>query len=382
MKLPSKFRLPRSKREKQSRSAPTIGAAAGTIRVSSEQMAPRMFLISFDHDEVYEREFSAARYPDMLAELRQRPDLKHWIDVRGYGDQQLMEHLRDDFSLPPLQLEDVISDHQRPKIESSEDGRLFVVNRMLEVDERTGFCIDNDQLSIFTGPNYVLSFQSDYDDCLEPLRARLRSERSAVRKRPVLYVAYALLDTVLDFYFPVLDRFAEHIDQLEDRVFADPSKLLLGDILASRKELVKVRRLLTSERDMLNELLRYESHLLPDELRPFIRDLYDHATQLIELAENAREALSNVAELYQSEVNTRMNQVMKVLTIISSIFIPLSFIVGVYGMNFQPTDKSGHELPLNMPELYQPHGYPTLLFVMATLVATQLFIFWRRGWFR
>jgi magnesium transporter len=380
VKLPPKLRHLRPQRSTQTQSGPTIGAAAGTLRVPPGAMAPKMFLISFDHDEVYEEAFAAADYAEMLARLRKRPDLKHWLDVRGYGDQALLEHLRDDFSLPSLQLEDVISDHQRPKVEAAEDGRLFIVNRMLEVVE--GFCIDNDQLSIFTGPNYVVSFQSDYDDCLEPLRARLRSERSAVRKRPVLYVAYALLDTVLDFYFPVLDRFAEHIDDLEDRVFAEPSKALLGDILASRKELVKVRRLLTSERDMLNELLRFESHLLPEEMRPFIRDLYDHATQLIELAENAREALSNVAELYQSEVNTRMNQVMKVLTIISSIFIPLSFIVGLYGMNFQPTDKAGRALPLNMPELYQPHGYPTLLFIMATMVGVQLLIFWRRGWFR
>ncbi|MBC7447051.1 MAG: magnesium/cobalt transporter CorA [Hymenobacteraceae bacterium] len=362
------------------RAAPIIGTAAGTLRVATDALPPRLFLISFDDDEVYEHEYTPAMYADMLATVRARPDLKHWLDVRGYGDQMLLEDLRDDFHLPALQMEDVLSDHQRPKVEASDEGNFFLVNRMLELQD--DYCVNNDQLSIFTGPNYVISFQSDYDDCLNSLRVRLRSERSTVRRRPVLYVAYALLDTVLDFYFPVLNRFTEHIDDLEDRVFENASKELLGEILASRKELVKIRRLLTSERDMLNELLRYEAHLVPDELRPFIRDLYDHATQLIELAENAREALSNVAELYQSEVNTRMNQVMKVLTIISSIFIPLSFVTGVYGMNFQPEDQAGHKLPLNMPELYQPHGYPTLLIIMGSLVTLQLLFFWRRGWFR
>lgn len=380
MKLPLPLRHPRAARAHDSKDTASLGTAAGTLRIPPAALSPRLFLISFDEDEVYEREYSAATYDELLATLRARPDLKHWLDVRGYGDKAFVERLRDDFQLPSLQLEDVLSDIQRPKVEIGENGRFFLVNRMLEL--LADHCVDNDQISIFTGENYVISFQSDYDDCLEPLRQRLRAERSAVRRRPVLYVAYALIDTSIDFYFPVLDGLAEHIDNLEDRVFLEPHKELLGEILSTRKEIIKVRRLLASERDMLNELMRLDPHLVAKELRPFIRDLYDHVTQLIELAENAREAVSNVAELYQSEVNTRMNQVMKVLTIISSIFIPLSFIVGVYGMNFQPEDQYGRKLPMNMPELYQPHGYVTLLTLMGCVVVFQLYFFWRRGWFR
>ena len=356
----------------------TVGAAPGTLDERPDALAPRLFLISFSEAEEHEAEYPT--YEALIAAYRARPQLNHWIDVRGYGDVDLLRRLRDEFGLTPLQMEDVLHDYQRPKVEVDDEGHLFLVSRMLDLTDE--FCLDNDQLSIFTGPNFVLSFQSDYDDCLDGLRTRLRSERSTVRRRPVLYVAYALLDTVIDTYFPLLSAFADHIDDLEDQVFETPSRALLAQILRSRKELIKIRRLLTAERDKINELLRLTQDVLPTELRPFIRDLADHATQVIELAENAREALSNVAELYQSEVNNRMNQVMKVLTIISSIFIPLSFITGLYGMNFQPTDQAGHRLPLNMPELYQPFGYPVLLLLMSCLICGQLFIFWRKGWFR
>ncbi len=360
------------------RAAPSVGTAPGTLQVQPGDLPPRLFLISFDVDEVHEREYLT--YAELLKAYSSRPDLKHWLDVRGYGDPALLAQIRDDFHLSPLQLEDVLHDHQRPKMEVDTEGRFFLVSRMLELTPNLG--IHNDQLSIFTGPNYVISFQVDYNDCLDSLRSRLRSERAQIRRRPILYLAYALLDTVIDFYFPLLNKLTEHIEELEEAVFASPSRLLLARILMARKELIKVRRLVVSERDKLNELLRLEADALPDELRPFIRDLYDHTTQAIELTENARETISNVAELYQSEVNNRMNQVMKLLTIISSIFIPLSFIVGLYGMNFQPTDKAGHELPLNMPELYQPHGYIALLAVMSLVVAGQLTFFWWRGWFR
>lgn len=368
-----------TKRRRASEAQVAIGTSAGTLAPPAVALPPKLFLVSFDEDEVYLHAFESD-YDALLRAYRARPDLKHWIDVRGYGDIALLNRMRDDFQLSGMHLEDVLHDYQRPKVEVDPNGHIFLVVRMLEM--QNDHCIDHDQLSIFTGKNYVLSFQSDYDDCLNPLRERLGRERSLVRRQPVLYVAYALLDTVIDSYFPLLSQLTEHIDDLEDRIFTDPSKALLGHILSTRKEIVRVRRLVTAERDKLNELLRFDEDLLPNEVRPFIRDLYDHVTQIIELTENAREAISNVAELHQSEVNTRMNQVMKVLTIISSIFIPLSFVAGVYGMNFQPQDKHGRPLPWNMPELYQPHGYPTLLLIMLILVIVQLTYFWRRGWFR
>ncbi len=370
--------LGRKRRAGHNRQQVDVGAPPGVLTPRPDALAPRLFLISFDEEEVHEQEYP--NYPALLAAFRARPNFNHWIDVRGYGDVAMLQQLRDDFGLTPLLMEDVLHDHQRPKMEYDDNGHFFFVSRMLTL--MPDFWIDNDQLSVFTGPNYVISFQSDYDDCLEPLRARLRSERSSVRRRPVLYMAYALQDTVIDYYFPLLNQFADYIDDLEDRVFANPARELLAEILRVRKELIKVRRLLAAERDKLFDLMRLATDQLPDELRPYIRDLTDHAAQVIELADNAREALTNVAELYQSEVNNRMNKVMKVLTIISSIFIPLSFIVGVYGMNFSATGRNGEPLPDNMPELYQPHAYPILLTIMGVLVTGQLLIFWRKGWFR
>ena len=181
--------------------------------------------------------------------MQARPHQRHWVDVRGYGNLEILEKIAQDFNIHPLQLEDVISDYQRPKVEE-ENGALFMISRMVSFMPTKQ--LDDDQLSIFTGPNYVLTFQSDYDDCLNPLRLRIRGGKGIIRKRPVVYMAYAIMDVVLDHYFPVLSEISDYLDELEDQLFKHPKKEMLSRILSLKKEIVTRRRIMWPERYKIN----------------------------------------------------------------------------------------------------------------------------------
>jgi magnesium transporter len=355
-----------------------VGLRPGTLRVPSNALKPRLFLFSYDENKYDEAEYTD-RFDDLLGQLRAHPELKHWIDVRGYDDLPLMERMMQEFGLHPLQMEDVLGDYQRAKVEVFDDNRLFLVSRM--TDFTSDLTVLDDQLSIFTGPNYVLTFQDDYDDCLEVLRNRIRANFSQLRRRSVGYLAYALTDVVLDHYYPTMASIGDYIEELESKIFATPrERRLLSRILRIKKDVVRFRRLVYPERDKMSEILRLPEEVVPEEIKVYYRDAYDHAIQALDLAESYRDNISSLTDLFLSDQSNRMNEVMKVLTIISSIFIPLSFVVGLYGMNFQPEDQHGHRLPLNMPELYSPVGYPILLIVLTLIVVLQLYYFWRKGW--
>lgn len=356
------------------------GIKPGSLLIPAEAFAPRFFLMSFNEDMFEEVELQS--YSELLHKVRSAPDARHWIDIRGYADQQMLEQLTIDFGLHPLQMEDVVNDYQRPKVEEFDDHRLFVITRMLRWSPEFK-TLDDVQLSLFTGVNYVLTLQSDYGDCLDPLRERIRIGKGIIRQRPTMYMAYAILDVVLDYYFPVIADISMYIEELEALVLREPSKATLTHILDLKSELVKLRRIAWPERDLMNELLRMDDATIPDSLKVYFRDAYDHAVQLIDLTDNHKDMASSLVELYMSTVSNRMNEIMKVLTIISSIFIPLSFIVGLYGMNFSHQDpNTGRVLPYNMPELYQPYAYPVLLGFMFVLILLQLYFFYRKGWFR
>jgi magnesium transporter len=351
-----------------------VGAKPGYLYHPEGALKPRLFILSFDAQSCEEQEFGSLE--ELLAFYYQKPEARHWIDIRGYGDLELLEKLKAEFNIHPLQMEDVINDYQRPKVELDND-RLFIVSRMISFTPDK--VVDDDQLSIFTGANYVLTFQSDYDDCLETLRSRIRVGKGALRQRPVLYLAYAIMDVTIDNYFPVLVQLGDYLESLEDCLFEQPDKKTLNQILSIKREITKLRRIAWSERDKINEMLRDED-IIPEELRLYFKDAYDHTVQVLDLVESYRETTGNLTELYLSNVSNRMNEIMKVLTIISTIFIPLSFIVGVYGMNFSSQDPAGGTNPLNMPELYHPYGYVALLGFITLVVMGQLYFFWRKGW--
>ncbi|RSK34543.1 magnesium/cobalt transporter CorA [Hymenobacter metallilatus] len=353
-----------------------VGQRPGTLMVREDAVKPRLFLISYDNDFFAEQEYQV--YDELLAYFRQHPEQKHWLDVRGYDDLALMQRLQEDFRIHPLQMEDVLGDYQRAKVEETEDG-LFLVSRMTEFTRLLD--IDDDQLSIFTGPNYVLTFQDDYEDCLDAVRLRLRTGRSNIRRRPPLYLAYALTDVVLDHYYPTMAAIGDYLETLEERIFQGrPDRRVLNRILHIKKDIVRFRRLVYPEREKIGELLRMPEEDVPEEIKVFFKDCYDHAIQALDLAESYRETVSSLVELYMSDQANRANEVMKVLTIISSIFIPLSFVVGLYGMNFQREGPDGRINYLNMPELYSPWGYPVLLLILTLIVIGQLTYFYRKGW--
>jgi len=354
-----------------------VGSRPGTLAVRENSLKPRLFLFSYDDQQFTEHEY--ARYDELLAEFRAHPELRHWIDVRGYDDLELMQRLIDDFQLHPLQMEDVLGDYQRAKVEVFDDNRLFLVSRMTEFTKLLE--IDDDQLSLFTGTNYVLTFQDDYEDCLDTVRQRIRSNFSQLKRKPPLYLAYAITDVVLDQYYPTMAAIGDYIEKLEDRILQDrPDRRVLNRILRVKKDIIRFRRMVYPEREKIAEILRMPDEVVPEEMKMYFRDCYDHAIQTLELAESYRESVSSLVELFMSNQSNRMNEVMKVLTIISSIFIPLSFVAGLYGMNFSREAPPNGPNPANMPELYQPWGYPAVLTLMALMVVFQVYYFYRKGW--
>ena len=299
-----------------------------------------------------------------------------WVDIGGLGGEEIWQRLKQVFNLHPLALEDIIHVPQRPKMEEYED-QIVVIARMVSL-KQDGRSLMTEQISLVVGKNYLLSVQEEpYYDCLEFVRERLQSSRSQLRKSSVDYLLYSLMDAIIDGFFPILEMYGELIEGLEAEVVTSPSPQTLERIYQIKRELLELRRAIWPQRDAINALIRDSSDLVSHDVRIYLRDCYDHAVQVLDIVETYRELASSLTDIYLSLVSNRMNEVMKTLTIISSIFIPLTFIAGIYGMNFNP-----EESPLNMPELNWYWGYVTTLGVMAIVAVGMVFFFWRRGWFK
>jgi magnesium transporter len=233
-----------------------------------------------------------------------------------------------------------------------------------------------EQLSLFLGQGFVVTFQERVGDCFDPVRARLR-KGGPIRTRGPDYLTYALIDALVDSWFPVLEQHGERLEDLEDEILVHPARRTIARIHELRRDLMALRRAVWPLRDALGALCRDPTPLIAGETRTYLRDCYDHAVQIIDLLESGRELSADLTDAYLSNINNRMNEIMKVLAVIATIFLPLSFIASVYGMNFH-TDKS----PWNMPELAWRFGYPFALGLMVLTVIGMLFFFWRRGWLR
>jgi magnesium transporter len=230
-------------------------------------------------------------------------------------------------------------------------------------------------VSLFFGERYVVTFQEREGDCFEPVRNRIRRARGRLRENRPDYLAYALLDAVIDAYFPIVEAYGDRLEALEDRVLEEPTSDVVSEIHAVKRELSNIRRAVWPLRDVVNLLLREQHPLLREDTRLYLRDAYDHTIQLVELVESHREIASGLLDVYLSSVSNRMNEVMKVLTIIATIFIPLSFVAGLYGMNFDRQASAW-----NMPELSWDYGYPAALGVMLAIALGMLWFFRRKRW--
>jgi magnesium transporter len=339
--------------------------APGTVAFVGEQKVERVSIKLIDYDATSLDERALEDFHETFT--CRETDTVSWINVNGLHDTDLMREMGTHFGLHPLVLEDIVNTHQRPKMEDFGD-YLYIVARMLSLDaDRTGLV--SEQISLVVGPNFLLSFQERPGDVLEPVRERLRRGKGRIRTAGPGYLGYALLDAVVDHYFHVLEGFGEAIEALEEELLGDPPAEALARIHHLKREMVLLRRAVWPLREIVTSLDRDEVRLMGAEVAPFLRDLRDHVVQVADTIDSFRDILSGLQDLYLSGISNRMNDIMKVLTIFASIFVPLTFVAGIYGMNFQ-----------FMPELAWRWSYPIFWGVILVLVGIMLVFFKRRKW--
>ena len=342
-----------------------LGFPPGSLIFIGEQKTDSVVLAVSNYDEERFEEKQAATIEDCLS-YRDLPSTT-WIHVRGLHNPDIIESLGQRYGIHHLFLEDILNTAQRPKMEDLEDGLFIVIKAftIIEDDETTAA----EQISFILGKNYVISLQEGNADIFEPVRSRLRGSRGRIRGMGPDYLLYALMDTVVDHYFSVLEVLGERIEVLEDELLTDHAQETLPRMHRLRRELLFLKKMVWPLREVISAMLRSETGLIRQTTQFYIRDLYDHIIQVVDTLENYRELASALLEIYLSSVSNRMNEVMKVLTIIATIFIPITFIAGVYGMNFE-----------FMPELKWRWGYAMLWGVMIVMIVTMLGYFRKKKW--
>jgi len=346
------------------------GDTPGTIDIEKDAPVTQLELIDYNEDNLI------FLTPLTAGECQQYLDSQSvsWLDVSGLGSEDILKEVGQVFNLHPLVLEDVVNVPQRPKIEEYTDQLLVIMQMVMNKENGQGFFLE--QVSFVLGKYYLLTIQEEPNfDCFNKVRERIHNKKGTIRSKNADYLAYALWDAVIDGYFPVLESYGERIEELEDQVVLIPTNNTLQQIYQIKRELLALRRAIWPQRDALNSLLRDDCDLISDDVRIYLKDCYDHIVQIIDIIETYRELASGLMDVYLSAVSNKMNEIMKLLTVISSIFIPLTFVAGIYGMNFN-TDS-----PWNMPELNWYLGYP-FFWLIIVIIAISLFIFfWKKGWF-
>ena len=343
----------------------TVGLPPGTTTYVGEPKEEhiRITLLDYDEEDLNETEVSDV---EECASCKESGTTT-WINVDGIHDEHLISGFGNLFDIHPLSLEDITNTWQRPKVEDHGE-YLFVVMRMLTYDESRNEVI-GEQVSLILRDRCVISFQERPGDIFEGLRDRIRKGKGRIRRMGADYLLYALLDTVVDQYFLILERLGERIEDLENRVINAPVPESVKDIHRLKQEMIFLRKAVWPLRELVNTLERGESHLVTEATQRYLRDVYDHTIQVIDTVETFRDMLSSLHDTYLSSLSNRMNEVMKVLTIIATIFIPMTFIAGIYGMNFEV-----------MPELKWPWGYAGVWVVILMIGVGMLVYFRRKRW--
>jgi magnesium transporter len=343
-----------------------VGLPPGTlIHLGPERTAESRITV-FDYDEKDVNEMEISRVEECFP-FRDTATVT-WINIDGVHQTHVIESIGTHFGIHPLVLSDIVNTRQRPKIEDYED-YLFVVLKMIYQGNSSHNEITAEQVSMIIGPNYVISFQETPEDLFDPIRKRLLGSTGRIRKKGADYLAYALIDTIVDNYFVILETLGEKIEDLENELLENPGEYTMLAIHSLKRDMIFLRRSVWPLREVTGFLERGESKLIHKTTRIYLRDIYDHTIQVVDTIETSRDILSGMLDIYLSTLSNRTNSVMKVLTIIATIFMPLTFIAGVYGMNFK-----------NMPELEWYWGYPVVMLFMTTIAVLMLLFFKRKRW--
>jgi magnesium transporter len=341
---------------------PPIGARPGTLAIPAGSPPPRIMVFAYDAAGLREVE---VRDVEELASFRDAAETC-WIDVQGLGDEAVLRRIGSIFDIHPLALEDAVNVPQRAKTEVYPNHQL-VIARLPLLDDAGG--VETPQVCMLIGPRHLLTFQVRFLGFFDAVRERLRVGLGPIRCSGPDYLAYALLDTMVDHYYPLAERVSERLEALEDEIVADPHCDALGRLHQLRRQLAVLRRVAWPQREAVSQLVRERTPFVSEAVQLYLRDTFDHVSQIVEMLDSAREMAVGLSELHLSMIGYRTNEVMKVLTLMSSVFIPLTFIAGIYGMNFE-----------NMPELHSSSGYFVVLGVMVATALIMLFYFRRRGW--
>ena len=352
--------------KKKSRPSRKIGLPPGSIVYLGEQKVEKVKITLTEYDE-NEYETYEIKSADEIEPFTDTPRVT-WINVCGLHETNFLKEIGERFKIHPLVLEDILNTDTRPKIEITDDYlftvmKLFIYNAEQEIFEP-------EQVSFILGRNFIFSFVEKGDEIFNPVRDRIAGQLGKIRKRASDYLLYALMDIVVDYYFLVLEKIEERIESLDDEAINEPEKTLAEKIYNLKNLLLLLRRSVTPMREIVNQLIKDEGDLLEESIEPYLRDLYDHVIHISETLEVQREITTGLMETYLSMMSNKMNEVMKVLTVIATIFIPLTFIVGIYGMNFK-----------YMPELDVPWAYYAVWGVMTSVVIGMVIYFRRKKWF-
>jgi magnesium transporter len=341
------------------------GLPPGTIVSVGGKKVESSRITVMDYDEAHFEEKQVGAIEEVFP-FKDSPTIT-WINVDGLSQTDVIEKAGKYFGIHPLALEDIANAAQRPKMEDFGD-YIFAVFKMLRLDANNGEVV-SEQVSVILGPGYVISFQEAEGDVFDPIRERIRRSKGRIRKMNADYLAYTLIDAVVDNYFIILEEFGERMEGMESDLVADPGPETLQEIHSLKRELIRLRKSIWPLREALSQLERSESDLIMESTLIYLRDVYDHTIQVIDTVESLRDMVSGMLDTYLSSVSNRMNEVMKVLTIIATIFIPMTFIAGVYGMNFA-----------FMPELGWRWAYFVALGVMAAVGIAMVLYFKRKRW--
>ena len=344
-----------------------VGLVPGSVVFTGNQKVEKVFIHYLQYDAQGLKEKTLDNH-DTITFHQSAENQVDWYDLRGLHDTHLIEQLGKTFNIHPLVLEDIADVNQRPKFEEYLKGN-FIILRALAFDKTT-LEVKTEQVGVYFSKGLLISFQENDSDLFAAVRKRVLSGRGKVRLRGTDYLAYALVDNVVDHYYVILDQLEEVIESLEEKLLETPDHTIKGKIHHLKKELLTVRKSISPLREAISRFSKSDSPFIEDHSTVFVRDLYDHTVQVMDMVETYRDMLNGLQDLYLSEISFKMNQVMQVLTVITTIFVPLSFLTGLYGMNFD-----------HIPELHYRYGYFVLLAVMFALSLGLLYYFRRKEWF-